>query len=779
MAVNIGPKIGIDGEAEYRKQINAIIQQAKTLDSEMRVVTSSFDKHTSAQSKNAAEAQVLSKQIENQKNRVRELNDMLEKSKEKFGENSTKTQRWQQSVNNATAELNTMQRRMNEISPGGLDSLQSKLSGIAANCKEVGEKLSDVGMKLTTNVTGPIAAFATASMAAFEKVDAAEDEAIKKTGATGDAAKALQGNVEDVATSMAGANVDWSTIGDTVGLVSTRFGVTGDSLNSLSEQFLEFSQNTGSDTKTAITDVSMAMSAFGVSSDQTGSVLGVLQATTQKTGIDIGTLTGDLNTSGASFREMGFSIGDATSFMGQLEAQGVPVDQALQGLKKAATNCADSGTDMGTKMRDLATRLKDPATQAQATQEALDLFGNRSGLVLAQAMADGRVSLDGMSGDLSSYAGTVDETFSQTVDGADSMKQGLKEVQLAGKEFGEAIGGTLGPIMKELADKIRGVGEWFKGLPAPMKDFIVKAALIAAAIGPILLVVGKIIAVIGTVISAVSTIAGVVIPIITVIVGAIGWPIVAIAAVIVAIIAIATHWQEVSAVLMQMWQGLQDFFSGIWNAIVGAFTGAVDVIQGAWSGITGFFGGVWDGIVSVFSAVGQWFSDTFNAAVTGIQSVWNGVTGFFGGIWSGIQGIFGGVGQWFQDTFQGAVHSIQDAFGGIGQWFEDLFNNIHIPTFHVSGGFNLDPAHFELPSIEWYKTGGIFSSPSIIGVGEAGTEAVAPISELNKYMTAQSGPTYNLYIDGIRYNDGDAMDSRITNFVDAIIMKGAMFNGSN
>ena len=49
MAVNIGPKIGIDGEAEYRKQISNIIQQAKTLDREMRVVAAFFDDATSAE----------------------------------------------------------------------------------------------------------------------------------------------------------------------------------------------------------------------------------------------------------------------------------------------------------------------------------------------------------------------------------------------------------------------------------------------------------------------------------------------------------------------------------------------------------------------------------------------------------------------------------------------------------------------------------------------------------------------------------------------------------
>ena len=70
MAVNIGPKIGIDGEAEYRKQINQIIQQAKTLDSEMKVVASTFSKNATAQEKAAKSGKVLAQQFDVQQKRV-------------------------------------------------------------------------------------------------------------------------------------------------------------------------------------------------------------------------------------------------------------------------------------------------------------------------------------------------------------------------------------------------------------------------------------------------------------------------------------------------------------------------------------------------------------------------------------------------------------------------------------------------------------------------------------------------------------------------------------
>lgn len=114
MATNIGPKIGIDGEAEYRKQINQIIQQAKTLDSEMRVVTSAFSAETSEQEKSAKTGKIVADQMKNQQERVRLLSDMLQKSAEKYGENDTKTLKWKEALNNATAELNSMQKEGKE-----------------------------------------------------------------------------------------------------------------------------------------------------------------------------------------------------------------------------------------------------------------------------------------------------------------------------------------------------------------------------------------------------------------------------------------------------------------------------------------------------------------------------------------------------------------------------------------------------------------------------------------------------------------------------------------
>ena len=118
MAVNIGPRIGIDGEAQFRKEINDLIQQQRTLASEMKAVTSSFDKNDKSQEALAAQAGVLAKQIQNQYQKVAKLKQGLIQATAIFGETDSKTLKWKQSVNEAAAELNRMKSQLSELESG-------------------------------------------------------------------------------------------------------------------------------------------------------------------------------------------------------------------------------------------------------------------------------------------------------------------------------------------------------------------------------------------------------------------------------------------------------------------------------------------------------------------------------------------------------------------------------------------------------------------------------------------------------------------------------------
>lgn len=140
MAVNIGPRIGIDGEAQYRKELSNIIQQQKTLQSEMNAVTSSFSKNTTAEEKNNAVSKVLAEQVKVQKERVEQLAAMLQKSAEKYGENDTKTLKWKEAVNSATSELNKMERELEESS-NSTDNLGDALEGAEKGAFSFGDAL--------------------------------------------------------------------------------------------------------------------------------------------------------------------------------------------------------------------------------------------------------------------------------------------------------------------------------------------------------------------------------------------------------------------------------------------------------------------------------------------------------------------------------------------------------------------------------------------------------------------------------------------------------------
>lgn len=144
MAVNIGPKIGVDGEAEYRRQINQIIQQSKTLESQMKLVASQFTAATSAEEKNAKTASVLSKQIDVQRERVKLLAEQTGKAAAKYGESDEKTQKWQQALNEATATLNKMQ--------GELRNASSGVEELGDDMREGSEKALSFGDVLKANV---------------------------------------------------------------------------------------------------------------------------------------------------------------------------------------------------------------------------------------------------------------------------------------------------------------------------------------------------------------------------------------------------------------------------------------------------------------------------------------------------------------------------------------------------------------------------------------------------------------------------------------------------
>lgn len=130
MATNIGPKISVEGEAQYRKQMAQIIAQQKALAAEMKATVSGFTSAASAQEKARASASVLDRQIANLTDALKAQQGQLDKAEAKYGSSSKEALAYRTAVYNTTAELN---------------KLKNQLGGTADAVEDTGDSMEEAG----------------------------------------------------------------------------------------------------------------------------------------------------------------------------------------------------------------------------------------------------------------------------------------------------------------------------------------------------------------------------------------------------------------------------------------------------------------------------------------------------------------------------------------------------------------------------------------------------------------------------------------------------------
>lgn len=509
----------------------------------------------------------IGKQIRSTKSQLKEVDNLL-----KFDPSNTelleqKTALLKKQIGQTKEKLDALKAAQDDMDQNGVDknseqyqALQREIiateqelkklentagSGSATLAKvsvvtgEWGEKMTDAGKKMSV-VSAGLVAFGTAAVKAFTDVDEGADIVIKKTGATGEAADALQDSYTNVAQNIV---ADFTDIGTAVGEVNTRFGLTGEELEDLSTIFLKFSDINDIDVQTAIEGVDQALKTFNVDQDQADELMGLLTATAQSTGISMGELLSNLQQYGPTLKEMGLDLDDAVVLMGNFEEAGIDSSDMLSKLQKAASYYNEQGLSMEEGLSDLIARLQDSSTEADATAEAYELFGKRGGLAFVTAAKEGKLSIGDLETSMDDYSTVVDDTYQATLDGTDSMALAWQNLQLALAAVGEAIGNTLAPVLESVTGYLQSFTDWFSSLDESTQNTIVTIGLIIAAIGPLLLILGKVLTGISNITSALSTMG-------TSATGPIGLAIIAIGALVVGVTSLsnALHsaWLESS-----------------------------------------------------------------------------------------------------------------------------------------------------------------------------------------------------------------------------------------
>ena len=186
-----------------------------------------------------------------------------------------------------------------------------------------------------------------------------------------------------------------------------------------------------------------------------------------------------------------------------------------------------------------------------------------------------------------------------------------------------------------------------------------------------------------------------------------------------------------SSIIQGAWQVIQGIFQTVLGLIVGVVTGDFSMmssgVSGILNGMSSIISGILQGILSVFSGI-------WNSIKSVAVGACNAVTGAVSGAFNGIRSVI-------ENAMSGAKSTVSNALDAISGFFAGLhleFPHIALPHFSLSGEFSLMPPSVPSISVSWYRPGAIAMGASVVGIGEAGPEAVVPLSgrEMDPYADA-------------------------------------------
>ena len=539
-------------------------------------------------------------------------------------------------------------------------ALSVSLQDVGDKIKGIGDKTSEVGKGLSTHITAPIVAMGAASLSAFNEVDKGMDTIVQKTGASGAALAEMQSSMNSLATSIP---TDFETAGAAIGEVNTRFGLTGQALEDLSGKFIKFAELNNMDVSTAVDNTQKVISAFGLTAEDAGALLDTMNAVGQRTGISMDTLAKSMITNSASLQQLGFSASDAANFLGNVEMSGADTSQVMSGLTKALSNATKDGKSMKEALAEIQESMVNAGSETEGLQAAYELFGKKAGASIYQACKNGSLSFQELGTSLKDNIGNVERTFDETLDPIDKFKTSMNSLKIVGADVGNSLMTVLQPMLEKFSDTMKSLSEKWNGLSPGMQQAIVKIALIAAAIGPMLVMIGNVITAVGTITSALGGliallggtatattavgIAGGASAAGTAAAGtaaggaAVGFsalnlsllPIIAIiAAIIAAVVAIIA--------IIKNWGAISEWFKGVWENVT-------ETVTNLWQSIADFFRELWDGLVQVFKNVWNTIKNVITVALMFIVELIKGyfslITLPFRLIWENCKGTISSV----------------------------------------------------------------------------------------------------------------------------------------
>lgn len=432
MGIDIGPRIGIEGEKQFKDSMRAINSQIKANDAELKKLSVEYDKNNNAvdnlsrrqkvlnDSLNANQQKVkaLSAEYDRQKTKLSGLETALETARKENGENSKEA---------AAAEA-AYTRQAEAV-----NKLESQISYTSGQISKLSAEIKDNSTQLMEARSHAIK-YGESMQEAGEKITAAGDK-VSKAGTT---------LTVGVTTPLAAAGVAMIKYASD----------TEESENKVRESFKDAAKQVEDFAKTTVENYGISR---GVALDMAalfgdmGTSMGLPQKTAAEMSTTLVGLAGDL----ASFKN-------------------IELDAAQTALKGIFTGETESLKNLGVVMTE--TNL-----QAWAMENGLIGVGE-SWKSISQAdkvMLRYKYVMEQTSNAHGDYARTADGT-------ANSIRTMQENAKEAAAEFGTELLPAVTPIIKKGTELIRTIGS----LDSSQKQLILRTTGIAAAAGPVLKIVG-------------------------------------------------------------------------------------------------------------------------------------------------------------------------------------------------------------------------------------------------------------------------------------------------
>lgn len=527
----------------------------------------------------------------------------------------------------------------------------SPLVRVGEAFENAGKKMADTGATLSKKVTVPILGMAAAAGYAYNQVDEGLDTVAARSGVTGQALTGLQDTFKKVA---ATATQDMTTVGEVVGNLAGRLNLTGKPLEALSSQMLDLARVAGTDAIATTDAVSKAISGLGISADRSGAFLDTLLVASQKSGVGVDRLAATLAATGPAFRAIGYDTTEATAVIAAFERAGLPATRMVAGLTTAAGKLAKEGVkDIPGAMTDAFNSIKNAGSAAEATSIAVQLFGSRAGIAMADSIRNGTLSVSDLTTALNDSEGALAQAKTATDGPAEAMARLKNTMTLAGASIAEAVV----PVFEKLVPKVQALADKFANLSPGVKTAIVVTAGLAAALGPALMIVGNVTRAVGMMTQAMAFS--------SMVMKALKGETVA-----------STAATKVAAVVTKAWAGVQAAFNAVMSANPLVLVGVAIAALVA-------------GVVIAYKKF-DWFRELVDkigrALKTGFVAAWETVKKVVGVVVSAVVGYFNlwkraaevvvdaivGYFTFYKNALTAAVGFVRDGIGRIVEFFMSI-----------------------------------------------------------------------------------------------------------